>query len=155
MTMAFTPSSSSEERERLKGIADRLAQAGGEVELLLGHGADAQRVTLSPPLAQLLRTSAQELGEGHTVSLVVTEEEVTPARAAKLLGISRPHLVNTLLRTGQLPYRMVGRHHRIAMADLLAYQRAQEERQRAADDLTRLSEELGLYDFSGPEPTTQ
>lgn len=153
MTVAFTPPH--KDREQLKALADRLAQAGGEIELLLGQGAQAQRVKLSPLLARLLQASVQELSDGHTVSLIATEEEVTPARAAKFLGISRPHLVNTLLHTGQLPYRMVGKHHRIAMKDLLAYQQEQAERHQAADDLSRLTEDLGLYGTGPQEPDGQ
>lgn len=148
--MAFTPPR--KDREQLKALAERLAQAGGEIELLLGHGPQTQRVKLSPLLAQLLQASVQELGDGHTVALVATEEEVTPSRAAKFLGVSRPHLVNTLLRTGQLPYRMVGKHHRIAMKDLLAYQQIREQRHQAADALSQLSEELDLYGTGQQEP---
>lgn len=143
MTTAFTPSR--EDQEQLRALAECLAQAGGQVELLFGEGAQAQRIQLTPLLARLLQTSLQELGAGHTVALVTTEEEVTPARAARFLGVSRPHVVNALLQTGALPYRMVGKHHRIAMTDLLAYQAERVQRHAAADALIRLSEDLDLY----------
>ncbi|QLG13472.1 helix-turn-helix domain-containing protein (plasmid) [Deinococcus sp. D7000] len=143
MTIAFSPPQA--EQEQLRALAERLAQAGGQVELLFGEGTQAQRITLTPLLAQLLQTSLQELGAGHTVALVTTEEEVTPARAARLLGVSRPHVVNALLQTGALPYRMVGKHHRIAMMDVLAYQAERDQRHAAADALSRLSEDLDLY----------
>lgn len=143
MTTAFTPPR--EDQEHLRTLAKHLAQAGGRVELLFGEGAQAQRITLTPLLAQLLQTSLQELGAGHTVALMTTEEAVTPARAARLLGVSRPHVVNALLQTGVLPYRMVGKHHRIAMTDLLAYQEEKKQRHAAADALSRLSEDLNLY----------
>ncbi|QFP75003.1 helix-turn-helix domain-containing protein [Deinococcus sp. AJ005] len=143
MTIAFTPPH--EDREHLRTLAEHLAQAGGQVEILFGEGTQAQRITLTPLLAKLLQTSLQELGAGHTVALVTTEEEVTPARAARLLGVSRPHVVNTLLQTGEIPYRMVGKHHRIAVADLLAYQTECAQRHAAADALSQLSEDLDLY----------
>lgn len=143
MTTAFT--SPREDQEHLRKLGERLAQAGGQLELLFGEGAQTQRITLTPLLARLLQTSLQELGAGHTVALIATEEEVTPARAARLLGVSRPHVVNALLQTGELPYRMVGKHHRIAMTDLLTYQAERGQRHAAADDLSRLSEDLDLY----------
>ncbi|WP_019011213.1 helix-turn-helix domain-containing protein [Deinococcus aquatilis] len=144
MTQAFTPSRT--EQEQLQALAKTLAQAGESVELLFGSGTQAQRIKLTPLLARLLQASVAELGAGHTLALVATEETVTPARAARLLGVSRPHLVNTLLRTGQLPFRMVGKHHRIAMNDLLAYQQERDQRRAAADALSQLSEDLDLYE---------
>ena len=143
MTVAFSLPQA--EQEQLRALAERLAQASGQVELLFGEGAQTQRITLTPLLAQLLQTSLQELGAGRTLALVTTEEEVTPARAARLLGVSRPHVVNVLLRSGALPYRMVGKHHRIAMTDLLAYQAERDRRHAAADALSQLSEDLDLY----------
>ncbi len=142
MTTVF--SSPRQDQEHLRKLGERLAQAHGQVELLFGESGQTQRITLTPLLARLLQTSLQELGAGHTVALVATEEEVTPARAARLLGVSRPHVVNALLQTGELPYRMVGKHHRIAMTDLLAYQAEHARRHAAADDLSRLSEDLDL-----------
>lgn len=146
MTQAFT--SPQQDQAQLKQVAERLSQAGGQVELLLGQGAQAVRITLTPLVAQLLQASVQELGEGHTVALVATEQALTPAAAARLLGISRPHLVNALLHTGQLPSRLEGTHHRIALKDVLAYQAERDRRHDAADALTRLTEELELYDAS-------
>lgn len=146
MAEAFTPSRT--DQQQLQALAKMLAQAGEQVELLFGSGAQAQRVKLTPLLARLLQASVKELGAGHTLALVATKEMLTPARAAKFLGISRPHLVNSLLRTGALPYRMVGKHHRIAMHDLLAYQQQRLERHTVTDALSQLSEDLGLYDWS-------
>lgn len=104
------------------------------------------RITLAPLVAHLLQASVQELGDGHTVALVATEQELTPAAAASLLGISRPHLVNSLLHSGQLAYRMEGTHHRLTLKDVLAYQAERDRRHAAADALTRLTEDLGLSD---------
>lgn len=79
------------------------------------------------------------------MALVTTEEEVTPARAVQLLGVSRPHVVNALLQTGALPYRMVGKHHRFALTDLLAYQAERVRHHAVAAALSRRSEDLDLY----------
>jgi len=71
-------------------------------------------------------------------------DEVSPAEAARVLGVSRPH-VRKLMDRGDLPFRMVGTHHRIPVAELRQYQTAERRRRRAA--LARFSElenELGL-----------
>ena len=80
------------------------------------------------------------------MSIVSSEGCVTSRQAADLLDVSRPYLVK-LLDDGAIPYRMIGRRRQIAVDDLLSYKRADDaKRRQAADDLTRLSEELGLYE---------
>lgn len=150
MTVAFTPPQ--QDLEQLKALAERLSQADGPLELVLGQGDHAQRITLSPLVAQLLQASVHALGDGHTVALVATDQELTPAAAARMLGISRPHLVNALLHTGQLPYRMEGTHHRIALSDVLAYRDERDRRHAAADALTQLTEAHQLYGQSAGYP---
>lgn len=86
------------------------------------------------------------LGRGNAVRVLSDSEEVTTNEAAKLLRVSRPHLV-TLLESGAMPFRRVGTHRRIRLADVLAYKRGEDRERRAAlDELTGLSDELGLYD---------
>jgi len=48
------------------------------------------------------------------------EETVTPAQAARLIGVSRPH-VYKLLDEGVIVHHRVGNHRRIRLADLKAY----------------------------------
>ena len=50
----------------------------------------------------------------------VVEETVTPAQAARLLGVSRPH-VYKLLDTGVVAHHRVGKHRRIRLDDLKIY----------------------------------
>ena len=86
------------------------------------------------------------MGKGHAVRVLADDEELTTNEAASLLHVSRPHLV-TMLEAGALPFRRVGTHRRIRLADVLAFKRADDEARRTAmDDLTGLSDELGLYD---------
>jgi excisionase family DNA binding protein len=78
--------------------------------------------------------------------IVVTHglQEVSPAEAALMLGMSRPQ-VRKLMDKGTLPYRMVGAHHRIAVDDVHDYLTA--ERKRRKEALARFSaleNELGL-----------
>ncbi len=61
-----------------------------------------------------------------------------------MLNVSRPYLIG-LLESGEIPYKLVGRHRRIRFADLRQYLREDDVRRKeAADELMELDQELGL-----------
>ncbi len=76
-------------------------------------------------LALLLRSIVVAAEDGITVNVFADDEEVTPNEAARLLKMSRPHLL-TFMKDGDLPYHMVGTHKRIKMSDLVAFMEARE-----------------------------
>jgi excisionase family DNA binding protein len=78
-------------------------------------------------IVELLETMA----DGKTVSLIPYEAEITTNQAADFMNVSRPFLVG-LLEKNEIPYRMVGSHRRILMADLLDYKKKSDVRRRAA-----------------------
>ncbi len=74
------------------------------------------------------------------------EQQLTTQRAAELLGMSRPYLIQ-LLDAGEMPYHLVGKHRRIALDHVLAYAKRRAEGRRAAlDKMARDAFESGLYD---------
>jgi excisionase family DNA binding protein len=85
------------------------------------------------------------LAKGHGVQIIPKDAELTTQQAADALNVSRPYLIG-LLESGQIPYRKVGKHRRISFDALMAYKRQDDlKRRTAADELAKLSEELGVY----------
>jgi excisionase family DNA binding protein len=98
---------------------------------------------LPRPAVTLLAQILAQLSERRGVSVIPSEAELTTQQAADLLGVSRPYLVG-LLDSGEIEHRKVGRHRRIALSDLLAYKRADDEdRRKSADELGALGQEVG------------
>ncbi len=85
------------------------------------------------------------LATGQGVQIIPDSAELTTQQAADFLNVSRPYLIG-LLEADEIPYRKVGTHRRIRFEDLREYRRRDDlKRRQAADGLTELSEELGLY----------
>jgi excisionase family DNA binding protein len=69
------------------------------------------------------------LASGHGVRIDPIEEELTTEEAARLAGVSRPHLVG-LLEKGEIPFRKVGSRRRIRASDLAAYLELRQRRRK-------------------------
>lgn len=135
-------------RKQLRGILSNTGggEHVGSVSLQVeGEGREA---TLSLPDAAAgpLLGLLSDLAEGRAVSVSDADEELTTREAAELLNVSRPHLTQ-LLKEEEIPSHKVGSHHRVYRRDVLAYKARREgESEAAMQELTRLSQELGLYD---------
>lgn len=108
--------------------------------------ADDPRETLVVPrgAVQLLAQILAHMAVGQGVSVVPAHAELTTQQAAGLLNVSRPYLIG-LLEAGEIEFRKVGKHRRIKAQSLMAYiARDDQERREAADELTRLNQEMGL-----------
>lgn len=124
----------------LKSYLD--AHADSVIRLVV---ADDPQVTLVVPrgAVELLARVLAHMAVGHGVSVVPAHAELTTQQAADLLKVSRPFLIG-LLDAGEIEYRKIGKHRRIEAQSLLAYRaRDDHERREAADELTRLNQEMG------------
>jgi len=74
--------------------------------------------------------------------------ELTTQQAADKMNVSRPFLVR-LLQAGNIEYRPVGTYRRIKAASLLDYMRRDADRRRAADELTALTQDMGITNELG------
>lgn len=103
-------------------------------------------LTLPAELAKLVLTLVDLVGQGTTVTVGSIPTEVTTTVAASMLRMSRPSLMK-LVRDQQIPSHKVGSHTRLYSKDVLAFRRAQLERQsKAFDELRALEEEWGVVD---------
>jgi excisionase family DNA binding protein len=130
----------------LRGIKDCLAHAtrpGEDVRIHTEIG-DGAALVLPRPTVELFAAILADLAGGQGVQLVPVNAEVSTQLAAEMLNVSRPSLIG-LLERGEMPYRIVGRHRRVRLDDLVAYQRTDDRRRKdAPGELTRLDQELGL-----------
>lgn len=125
----------------LLDAAAALLRSGDEVAL----AANGDTVALPAELRQLLAV-VRTMRRGQAVTLAPRGQQLTTQQAADLLGISRPTLIK-LLEQGRIPYETPGRHRRLRLSDVLAFQQIRRaEQQRALADLAAESQELGLYD---------
>jgi excisionase family DNA binding protein len=114
-----------------------------EVRITIDGG---ESVTLPASAVRVLAEIMDHFAEGRAVVLATREFEVSTQRAADILNVSRPYLVE-LLESGKIPFRRVGTHRRVRLDDVLAHQSEMRARTaRALDELTDLSQELGLYE---------
>jgi excisionase family DNA binding protein len=148
-TLALTPVQPDESDintavEALPQVKNYLAEHADSVIRLVV--ADDHEETLVVPrgAVELLAQVLAHMAAGQGVSVVPAHAELTTQQAAELLNVSRPFLIG-LLDAGEIEYRKVGKHRRIKAQSLMAYMaRDDQERRQAADELTRLNQEMGL-----------
>ena len=130
--------------EALPHVKDYLATHADTV-IRLAVADDPEGTLVVPRVAvELLARVLAHMAAGEGVSVVPAHAELTTQQAAELLNVSRPFLIG-LLGTGEIDYRKVGKHRRIKAQSLMAYMaRDDQQRRRAADELTRLNQEMGL-----------
>ena len=103
------------------------------------------QIQLGEPIGSALKSMLQAMAEGQAVSVLRHPKYLTTFEAAGLLGVSRPHLIK-LLDAGKIPYHRAGTHRRIHLSDLLRFKAEVDERSDVAlTELTRLSQDYGLY----------
>ncbi|MCO1582438.1 helix-turn-helix domain-containing protein [Crossiella sp. SN42] len=116
----------------------------GPREVRLRVAEDGEELVVPRGAVELFARILAHMAAGQGVSVVPTNAELTTQQAADLLNVSRPYLIG-LLDAGEIDYRKVGKHRRIRVTSLLAYLRRDDQRRReAADELTALTQEMGL-----------
>jgi excisionase family DNA binding protein len=112
---------------------------------LMLHLPDGTFIPLPRALVEVLRASADELADGHAVTVLPSEIALSPAEVAELLGLSRPFVVR-LLDQGEIPSQRLprSRHRRVLLSDVLAFQARRERRRAGRQRIAASVEEAGL-----------
>lgn len=113
-------------------------------KLKVAAGKTEEELTIPAIAFQMLEMILSEMAQGHAVALSPVDREVTTQKAADLLNVSRPHLIK-LLESGRIPFRKIGSHRRVRVADVLEYKaRMDAEADRAFAELVEQAQELGM-----------
>ena len=135
-----------------EGEADLARKSSRLLAACIGNGPTArlrvidgnEEIVVPVNALKMLVDILAQMGEGRGVTLLPIKAEITTQHAANLLNVSRPYLVS-LLERGELRFRKVGKHRRILLEDLLAYQRELRKKQVAAmEELARQAQELNM-----------
>ncbi len=111
-------------------------------------GPDGETVPLPLEAFNVLVEVAHAMRAGKAITVAPVDQSLTTQEAANFLGISRPTLVK-LLESGEIAFERpaAGRHRRVRLQDVVAYQdRRRVQRRAALDELTREAAEAGLYE---------
>lgn len=94
---------------RQKPLSLKVKEAGQEQPIELPAGAVAVLVEVLEAMAA-----------GRGVTIIPESTELTTVEAADVLNVSRPYLIK-LLDEKVIPHRLVGKHRRILIDDVMAY----------------------------------
>lgn len=111
---------------------------------VVGEHGDEDPLILPREAVTLLAFILAQAAEGRGVTVIPSHAELTTQQAADMLNVSRPYVIK-LLETGEIPFRLIGKHRPIKCEDLQEYKRRDDaERRTAADELAALGQELGI-----------
>ncbi|MCC2321550.1 helix-turn-helix domain-containing protein [Cellulomonas xiejunii] len=94
----------------------------------------ADRLVGDTPVEAAMRALLDDVAHGARVVVLRAEDEVSPAKAAQILGVTR-QFVDRLCEDGVLPFRRLpgSRHRRIRVQDVVDVATEREERRTGAD----------------------
>jgi len=117
-------------------------ESGDTVEMRVRTSTgDLTTVALPPRAAALIEALLDHLYRGQRVAVLSEDQEVTPNDAALILGMSRPLVVHRM-DVGDLPFRMVGKHRRARLNDVLSLKRRLDSQRAAQAALAEDADEL-------------
>jgi excisionase family DNA binding protein len=131
-------------KESSRILATRIRPEGSAKLRLVDDDRESEIVVLPNSAMRLFVDMLGHMARGDAVMLVPVNAELTTQRAADLLNVSRPFLIQ-LLEKGEIPHHMVGTHRRVRASDLMRYKaRIDKQRMAILDELAKEAQELGM-----------
>jgi len=131
---------SPKEQREIGDIYAKLREA--EAKLV---GPDGKTEILPNNLYSFLLRLLADLRAGHSVTILQSRHELTTVEASKILVVSRQYVIQ-LLEKGNIPFHMVGTHHRMYVRDVIAYKATRDlARRKTLNDLAKHEFDKGDY----------
>jgi excisionase family DNA binding protein len=140
-----TPQDSALAAEALRSLSGDLSESAQFTLQLRARRGSSRSVALPSLAVKLLVQIIEQTAAGNAVSVVPARRELTTQEAADILNVSRPYLIS-LVKKGEIPARLIGRHRRIPLLPLLEYKRKTVAiREEALDQMAAEAQALKLY----------
>jgi len=139
-----------EDLEQLLNLSRFLDEHEAPAALL---GPDGEQTPIPETIYKVLVDVVKAMKQRRGVTIAPVDQKLTTQEAADFLGMSRPTLIK-LIEQGALKCEQVtgGRHRRLLLTDVLAYQKdREEERERMLQSLVDDAEEQGLYEIDAKD----
>ena len=115
-----------------------------DIKIQLGPEGQREYIAVPQLIMGLLSQILKETANGHAVSVMPVDAEMTTSEAADYLNVSRPYVIG-LLELGKIPFHKVGSHRRIRLEDVVEYKKRQMAASYAAmEELQAQAEELNM-----------
>jgi len=99
-------------------------------------------IELPASITQILLDLLEQVSNGKAIAFMPLNAELSTSQAADLLKVSRPFFIK-MLEKGEIPFRKVGSHRRVMLADVLTYKREiYQKRIEVLDELTEEAQKL-------------
>lgn len=121
-------------------MRQRAPQDRAEMVLVRADGS-REAVEVSAAAGAIIADVLEKAASLSGVALLAEDAELSPEDAATILGVSRP-LVRRRMDAGDLPFRRVGAHRRVRLADVLALRRREASARAALEALRADTDEL-------------
>jgi excisionase family DNA binding protein len=103
-----------------------------------------QKIVVPNVAISLLLEILTQMSQGNAVTLMPYHAELTTQQAADLVNVSRPFLVK-LLESGELAHRMVGKHRRVLLQDVMKYkENIDRARNETLNELVAQAQDLNM-----------
>lgn len=148
MLKNYKPPTDGERRIAISAAANlTLPQEDAEsVQHFIYDSLNEESIELPAGAVAILSDVLSCMSRGQGITLFPRLAELTTVEAADILNVSRPYVIK-LLDEGEIPYRLVGKHRRIPLANVIEFKnRIDREREAVLDEMVAEAQELGLYD---------